>query len=352
MGNYKERNDNSGKPLPDCVRKGAYEPSENHPRLRILNEEFRMRLESGFRSNKFSESTVITYAPFYRRFVEDLDRHKDDLGPPHVGPNHIKRFLRKYSRKSTSYRSMNRSILASAFKSWKEEGFIPEDPTFHIPKVKVEPGLPRPFLEEELDRLLVASNASDYIGARTMAFIYGSLSGALRFNEMRNLRWCDLQVPPIFEHSSMHVISKGNRDHNAYLNKEAYATILHFRELSIKKWGSVPLPTDYIFRSEESASTPLSRTALNDCFRKACKGAGIPDAVHHQIRHTAASFALAHGMPLALVQKYLNHVYLSTTQIYVAVSPVGACDAYFKVYSKFEVQTLAEEILAKGAAQV
>lgn len=62
---------------------------------------------------------------------------------------------------------------------------------------------------------------------------------------------------------------------------------------------------DLIFPS--SAGTPLTASNIRRDFRKLLKASGLPKIRFHDLRHTAASLMLNHGIPVLIVSKRLGH---------------------------------------------
>jgi integrase len=71
------------------------------------------------------------------------------------------------------------------------------------------------------------------------------------------------------------------------------------------------LASGYLFVDE--AGEPLRPDSLNTAFKKACKKAGVPRLSPHGLRHTAATLALARGVPPHVVQERLGHADISIT---------------------------------------
>jgi integrase len=71
--------------------------------------------------------------------------------------------------------------------------------------------------------------------------------------------------------------------------------------LSNGNWTSL----DLIFPS--SAGTPLTASNIRRDFRKLLKASGLPKIRFHDLRHTAASLMLNHGIPVLIVSKRLGH---------------------------------------------
>jgi integrase len=62
-----------------------------------------------------------------------------------------------------------------------------------------------------------------------------------------------------------------------------------------------------------SLGTPIHPRNLRRDFKKLLKDAGLPTIRFHDLRHTAASLMLNHGVPVIVVSKILGHAKPSTT---------------------------------------
>src|SRR5918994_1652291 len=56
-----------------------------------------------------------------------------------------------------------------------------------------------------------------------------------------------------------------------------------------------------------SAGTPLTASNIRRDFRRLLKTSGLPKIRFHDLRHTAASLMLNHGIPVLIVSKRLGH---------------------------------------------
>ena len=83
---------------------------------------------------------------------------------------------------------------------------------------------------------------------------------------------------------------------------------------------------DFVFCS--AIGTPLDGSAVMHRFQRQLAAAGLPHQRFHDLRHGAASYSLAAGVPLRVVQKMLGHSQISTTaDIYAHVLPELQRDA-------------------------
>jgi integrase len=76
----------------------------------------------------------------------------------------------------------------------------------------------------------------------------------------------------------------------------------------------------FVFAS--GIGTPLDASAVTHRFQRQLATAGLPRQRFHDLRHGCASYLLAAGVPLRVVQETLGHSQLSTTaDVYAHVAP-------------------------------
>ena len=93
-----------------------------------------------------------------------------------------------------------------------------------------------------------------------------------------------------------------------YLGKQALELLEnHKREqqLFISAAGDDWTCLDLVFPS--GAGTPLTGSNIRRDFRRLLKVSGLPQIRFHDLRHTAASLMLNHGIPVLIVSKRLGH---------------------------------------------
>jgi len=81
----------------------------------------------------------------------------------------------------------------------------------------------------------------------------------------------------------------------------------HRREqrTTINSAGEELTDLDLVFPS--NVGTPLTSSNIRRAFRKLLKASGLPKIRFHDLRHTAASLMLNHGIPVLIVSKRLGH---------------------------------------------
>ena len=73
--------------------------------------------------------------------------------------------------------------------------------------------------------------------------------------------------------------------------------------------------------------TPTTRNRVIKAIRGSQRGAGLPQAGMHVLRHTFCSHLAMKGAPARAIQELVGHADLSTTQRYMHLSPAATEDA-------------------------
>ncbi len=77
-----------------------------------------------------------------------------------------------------------------------------------------------------------------------------------------------------------------------------------------------------------SYGVPHEGSAVTRRFQEVCDNAGLPHIRFHDLRHSAASFWLAHGVPARVVMEYLGHSTITLTMdTYSHVTPQSLREA-------------------------
>jgi integrase len=135
------------------------------------------------------------------------------------------------------------------------------------------------------------------------AFLFSCFSG-LRFSDVKNLKWSDIQTDNEGKRVIRYTQQKTKKDENLQVSDEA---IKFIPEKGKSK------DDDIIF------SLPYNGTA-NGILRGWACAAGIKKRVtFHVGRHTNATLLLSLGVPIETVSKLLGHSDIQTTQIYAKV---------------------------------
>ena len=136
---------------------------------------------------------------------------------------------------------------------------------------------------------------------------------------LRLLEGTTLQVPQIDSaRMQLHIHGKGGRDRYVPLPEGTLLMLRGFWRTHRCPILLFPAVTRKgLKHSLATAAGPIHRSSLQGAFRRARDKAGIRKKAHiHTLRHSYATHLLEAGVNLRLIQKYLGHSSVRTTQIY------------------------------------
>lgn len=193
------------------------------------------------------------------------------------------------------------SLLSSIFSFGVREGFLPANPALGVEKTPSR-SMERFLSPDEMRRLGEALDQIEKAGAPTagIAIIRMlALSGA-RKGEIEQLTWKEVDLHTGF-------LRLATSKTGAKLIPITGPMRAIFEERS--KHGTL----GYVFAS---ANTETYFQGTPKLWLRARKLAGLEDVRLHDLRHSAASFALAGGLGLEVIGKLLGHADIKTTRRY------------------------------------
>lgn len=205
--------------------------------------------------------------------------------------------------------------------------------------------------EIQVSQLLVAAK-----GSRHEALYHLAVTTGMRMGELFGLRWSDLhwvsgriyvrrQVQYVPGHGWSFVEPKTRSGRRTIKLGEGVLHALreHLerqqreRDTARERW----LDHDLIFPSK--SGTPMDPSNLRLDFTHVLQQAGLPKIRFHDLRHTAASLMLNHGIPVIVVSKMLGHSKPSITM-----------DIYGHLYNEMqdEAAQLMDELVTPICTQL
>ena len=160
----------------------------------------------------------------------------------------------------------------------------------------------------------------------------------LRRGEAIGLQWGDIDSNALMlkvsrnvtidknDPDKMHIgETKGKDSRSVPLLPSVHALLMSFKTEQDKKYGGVLLPNAFIFCSASNPYKPQYPTEPTRWQSKFVKRHNLPNVSPHDLRHTAATLALAGGADLKQVQQLLGHKDPTTTmQFYAGVTEEAA----------------------------
>jgi integrase/recombinase XerD len=219
---------------------------------------------------------------------------------------------------SAATAARRRSAVRQFYRFCLGEGWRSDDPSRRLDAPRQGRTLPKTLSTEEVSRLLTASATRDGAsGLRLVALVELAYASGLRVSELLALRLEAVQRDPAF----LIVRGKGGKERLAPLNasaREAVKAWLVARNAA--KPEAVP-ESPWLFPSTGS-SGHLTPRRFAQMLDKAAIDAGIDPArvSPHVLRHAFATHLLEGGADLRVVQTFLGHADIATTQIYTHIA--------------------------------
>ncbi len=219
---------------------------------------------------------------------------------------------------SAATAARRRSAVRQFYRFCLGEGWRSDDPSRRLDAPKQGRTLPKTLSTEEVSRLLMASATRDGAsGLRLVALVELAYASGLRVSELLALRLEAVQRDPAF----LIVRGKGGKERLAPLNASARGAV---KAWLVARNAARPEPVQespWLFPSTGS-SGHLTPRRFAQMLDKAATGAGIDPArvSPHVLRHAFATHLLEGGADLRVVQTFLGHADIATTQIYTHVA--------------------------------
>ncbi|MFA4942714.1 MAG: tyrosine-type recombinase/integrase [Patescibacteria group bacterium] len=289
-----------------------------------------------------SVKTQENYGRFLTKFFNWLKTNSlSELTPQELNDEHIFRYRiflsrfvdpvnKKLLKKSTQnyYLIALRNLL---------EFFIERNIT-SLPSSKVKLAKDRSereikFLKiEHLERLLSAPDKESAPGLRDRAILEVLFSTGLRVSELVHLNIEDLRLKKDSTDLEVAITGKGSKVRAIYFSERAVKAIQKYLQ---KRFDMDPAL--FINYKPGIAKTGqdrrLSVKSVEEIVKKYVKLSGLPiNATPHTLRHSFATDLLSHGVDLRLVQEFLGHKNIATTQIYTHVTNKQLRDVHKKVH--------------------
>jgi len=255
-------------------------------------------LEEVLMLKRYSWRTIKAYKNCFRQFI----RHYDDIKPRQITRKQIDQYVVGLIRERHISESHQNQIL-SAIKMFYAEVVGQEEKVLNIIRPKRSQKLPQVLTEEEVIRLL---QATDNLKHRCILMLV--YAAGLRLSEVLNLRIADLQPGQrrIFIRGG-----KGKKDRCTLLSDKAL--------LALQEYFRLYKPVEWVFEGPNGGQ--YAERSVQNIFTKAKQISGInPYATVHTLRHSFATHLLEKGVDLRYIQELLGHESSKTTEIYTHIT--------------------------------
>jgi len=286
--------------------------------------------------------TQENYARFLTRFFSWLEESKlNTLPPDKLTEDHVWRyrvFLSRYRNNKTN-KSLKRStqnyylIALRSFLEYFSEKKIASLSPSKIKLAKDKSDKEVNFLSlNQIEKLLLAPDIESIIGLRDRVILEVFFSTGLRVAELVQLDLEEIKINSKSVDLEISIVGKGNKVRVIYFSERA---LLWVRKYINKRFDSEEaLFINYSKIKSMTNSRRLTTRSIENIVKKYVKITGLPIlTTPHTLRHSYATDLLSQGVDLRLVQEFLGHRNIATTQIYTHVTNKQLKDVHRKFHS-------------------
>lgn len=221
------------------------------------------------------------------------------------------------------------SALRTFFRFLVREKVVRENLAKLLDTPRLRRRLPEVLTVEEVEALLASCDVTKPSGVRDRAMLELMYSSGLRVSEVVLLEFQHVD----FEEQMLRLWGKGFKERVVPFGERAKDALLEYmhgaRNLLLKGGRS-----RYIFVSGPSGK-PLSRQGVWNMVKRYALRAGIrKNVTPHTLRHTFATHLLEGGAELRIVQEFLGHSDIATTQIYTHVNRRLLRESYERAFPR------------------
>ena len=263
-----------------------------------------------------SKGTHINYSWTVRKRILP---HMGDINLMDLRPDRIQRFYQRLQNEGASNHAVRvtHKTLRVALNHAVKLGLIGRNPCSGTTPPKPEQTEMKFYDDHQIKHLLKTARE---IEDRFYSLYFIAIHTGMRLSELIGLKWEDvnwdlstIQVKRQIMHLKgggylfTEVKSKsGNR--SIILGKQALEILkVHKRDqqIIINSAGENWTNEDLVFPS--NVGTPVTGSNIRRAMRKLLEASRLPKIRFHDLRHTAASLMLNHGIPVLIVSKRLGH---------------------------------------------
>jgi integrase/recombinase XerD len=204
--------------------------------------------------------------------------------------------------------------MKSFFGFLMESGQIKENPSDQIEAPRLPRRIPQYLDQEEVERLLAATDNTTLEGKRDAAMLELLYAAGLRVSELVGLGIYRVDL----EMGCVTVMGKGSKERVVPIGIPASKSIMQYLE-NVRSRLLGPMRSEALFVTRRGR--PMTRQAFWKIVKKAANAAGIRKEISpHTLRHSFATHLVQNDADLRWVQIMLGHADISTTEIYTHVA--------------------------------
>jgi len=289
-----------------------------------------------------SAKSQENYARFLKKFFTWIREHQSPvLRPEQLKNEHILKyrvFLSRHTDPTTkkTLKKSTQNYYLIALRSLLE--FFSERSITSLPPTKVKLAKDKKDKEikflnlDQIEKLLLSPDTSTEPGLRDKAILESFFSTGLRISELSALNRDQLKIKNSTKDLEISILGKGEHIRTVYFSSRAVEALKNYLNKRIDI--DPALFINYKPGAEkQKESRRLSNRSIENIVKKYVKIAGLPVmATPHTLRHSFATDLLSNGVDLRLVQEFLGHQNIATTQIYTHVTNKQLKDIHKKLH--------------------
>ena len=275
-------------------------------------------IEKGL-SNKSQEN----YSRFLKKFLVWLKKNNlGDLKPHELSPAHIwdyRVYLSRQSKPPLKKSTQNYYLIAlrSLLNFFADRDIL----TLPAEKIKLAKNKDEKkvyFLNlKQIKKLFSAPDINKINGLRDRAILEVFFSAGLRIAELTSLNRDQIQIGQSVKDLEIGIIGKGNRNRTVYFSERAMYWLKKYLNTRTDKDKALFIN----YYGKKNAPRRLTDRSIERSIKKYALMVGLSiNTTPHTIRHSFATDLLTQGVDLRLIQEFLGHRNIATTQIYTHVT--------------------------------
>ncbi len=249
----------------------------------------------------------------YRRWIKP---HLADLPMKDISPFHLEKLKKAMKDEGKAPQTIKHAlcVIRQAYNKASSWGMYDgPNPVKGIKMPSVKGNKRQRFLSLEEAKTLL--DELKKVSQQTHDEAMISLHCGLRFGEIANLKWADID----FENETIHIKDpKGGEDRHVYMTPQV-------KEMLSDRMTPEARPTDLIFPDVNGKPKKAVSRAFFRAVERLGFNEGIEDprdkVVFHTLRHTFASWLAIQGTPILTLKELMGHKSLAMTERYSHLMP-------------------------------
>jgi len=292
-----------------------------------------------------SNKTQETYSRFLKSFLVWLEKNNlEGLKPHELNDEHIWNYrvylskrINPKTKAPVSKKTRNYYLIAlRGLLNYFADRNIASLPAEKVKLTKENKERTVKFLDlNQLEKLLLSPDTSFKTGLRDRAMLETLFSSGMRVAELVALDKEQIKITQDTETLELSIVGKGGHPRTVYLSEREVNALRKY--LKTRKDKEKALFIRY--KGPKNSSKRLTSRSVEEIVKKYVKKAGIPlMTTPHTLRHSYATDLLAQGVDLRVIQEFLGHRNIATTQIYTHITSQKLKDIHRKHHSGKEMK--------------